>query len=151
MRRQDKEQKDAAFLDGVLRESEIMCLALNTGGVPYAVFVHFIYKDGALFVHGANEGRKLDLLRADPRVGFTTAMDVRIVPEKFTTHYRSVSGTGVASFIDDPEEKQVAFAGFADKYQASCPRPVPENMARRMSVVRIDITSLAGKQSPAGP
>ena len=149
MRRKDKERTETEFLHGILNEAEDMCLALNTGEAPYTFFVNFIYLNGALFAHGACEGRKLDLLRADPRVGFTIATGVQVVPEKFTTNYRSLVGTGIANVIEDIEEKKAVFMGFADKYQAACPRPVPQNMADRIAVIKIAIKSLSGKQSLA--
>ena len=147
MRRKDKERTHAEFLTQVLSEAEFLCLALNTDSAPYAVFMNFIYKEGALFVHCAHEGYKLDLLRADARVGFTVATDICVVPEQFTTRYRSVSGTGFASIVDDDEEKQAVFSGFAGKYKAACPDPVPDAMVRRMCVLRITIESMTGKHS----
>ena len=151
MRRQDKEQTDPAFLESVLHEAEEVCLALNTKAAPYAVFVNFIYRDKALFVHCATEGRKLDLLRDDPRVGFTLAAGVQVVPEQFTTLYRSVSGWGEASLVEDPLERQRVFADFAAKYRAACPHPVPEAMSQRIAVLRIAVKSMTGKHSRRKP
>jgi nitroimidazol reductase NimA-like FMN-containing flavoprotein (pyridoxamine 5'-phosphate oxidase superfamily) len=150
MRRKDKERTDAAFLESVLREAETVCLALNTGAAPYALHVNFIYRDNALFMHCAAEGRKLDLLRADPRVGFTLAVDVAVLPERFTTRYRSVNGWGTAFLVEDPGERRAVFAGLAAKYRAACPDPVPEAMSRQIAVLRIDIQAMTGKQSPPG-
>jgi nitroimidazol reductase NimA-like FMN-containing flavoprotein (pyridoxamine 5'-phosphate oxidase superfamily) len=148
MRRKDKERTEAAFLESVLREAETVCLALNTGAAPYALYVNFMYREGALFAHCATEGRKLDLLRADPRVGFTLATDVQVLPELFTTRYRSVSGWGTASIVDDPAERLGVFAGLAAKYRAACPDPVPEAMSRQIAVLRIAIEAMTGKESP---
>ena len=147
MRRKDRERMETGFLESVLNKAEEICLALNTGAAPYAVFVNFIYRNNVLFVHSANEGHKIDLLRADPRVGFTVATDVQVVPERFSTRYSSVSGWGVATLVEDPAERQEVFAGFAAKYQAACPSPVPEAMSRRIAVLRIAIESMTGKQS----
>jgi len=147
MRRKDKEQTETAFLESVLREAGEVCLALNTGAAPYAVFVNFIYRDKALFVHSAPEGYKIDLLRADPRVGFTLAADVEVQPERSTTLYRSVSGWGVASLVEDPAEREAVFAGLAAKYRAACQSPVPESLSRRTAVLRIAIESMTGKHS----
>jgi len=151
VRRKDREQIEATFLESVLHEAEYACLALNTGAAPYAVCVNFIYRDKALFVHSATEGHKLDLLRADPRVGFTLAVDVQVVPDQFTTWYRSVSGWGVVSLVEDEAERQAVFAGFAAKYRAACPSPVPESMSRRIAVLKVAVESVTGKHSRGKP
>lgn len=121
---------------------------MNTGSAPYPLFLHFVHKDGFLYLHCAHEGRKLDLLRADPRVGFTACTEVRVLRETFSTHYRSVCGVGTVEAVTDPAELHAALAAVADKYEAACPRPTPRAMLARMAVLRIRITAITGKHSP---
>lgn len=46
----------------------------------------------------------MDLIRKNPRVGFSAYADVRIIREKATTTFRSVCGTGTAIIVEDKEE-----------------------------------------------
>ena len=146
MRRKDRERTDAAFMAQVLAEAEELYVGFNTGGAPYVLPLNFAHVDNALYIHCAVEGRKLDLLRADPRVGFTAAAGVVIVREKFTTRYRSVCGTGRAVIIEEPQAKQRALDSISSRYDALCPRPAPEKMLARTTVIRIDIEELSGKE-----
>lgn len=146
MRRNDRERTDKAFMDQVLAEAEELWVGFNTGGAPYVLPLNFAHVDNCLYMHCAVEGRKLDLIRQDPRVGFTTAAGVEIIREKFTTRYRSVCGTGRAVILEDAAEKQKALDAISERYQALCPRPAPEKMLARTLAIRIDIEELTGKE-----
>lgn len=82
---------------------------------PYVVTTDYGYEavDGVLtfFIHGAPAGRKLDLIRQDPHVGFSLEAETSLwVPPEahnynYSTTYRSVIGTAIAEIIADPGEK----------------------------------------------
>lgn len=147
MRRKDRERTEKAFLDQVLAEAEELWVGFNTGGAPYVLPLNFAHVDGSLYLHCAVEGRKLELIRQDPRVGFSTAAGIVIVREKFTTRYRSVCGVGRAVILEDAAERQRALDIISERYQALCPRPASEKMLARTAVIRIDIEEITGKES----
>ncbi|MDF7639389.1 pyridoxamine 5'-phosphate oxidase family protein [Lactobacillus sp. ESL0791] len=82
---------------------------------PYVVTTDYGYEyvDNVLrfYIHGAPAGRKLNLIREDPHVGFNLEADANLWrPQKehdynFTTNYESVVGTALAEEVDDPREK----------------------------------------------
>ena len=146
MRRKDRERTDKVFMDKVLAEAEELWVGFNTGDAPYVLPLNFAHVEGCLYVHCAVEGRKLELIRKDPRVGFTTAAGVQVIRENFSTRYRSVCGTGRAVILDDPEDKRRALDAISERYQALCPRPAPEKMLARTLAIRIDIEELSGKE-----
>ena len=92
MRRTEREITDRAFMDQVLEDALEMYVAWNTPASPYVIPLNYVYYKDCLFFHCALEGRKLELLRSDPRVGFTTAVDIAV--DGTTTRYRCVCGTG---------------------------------------------------------
>lgn len=145
----DRFRDDRGFIDGVLNDADDMVVALNDGdGAPYAFPVNFVLLGGALYIHTAFAGKKMDLLRRNPRVGFTAYVDVRIIREKATTSFRSVCGTGTASVVEDREEKRAALDAITVRYKSLCPRPAPDSMIDRVAIIRIDIGSLMGKYAP---
>lgn len=145
MRRTEREMRDPAFMRAVLEEAGELALALNTGGAPYALLVNHVLYNGDLYFHCAGEGRKMDLFLADPRVGFTAAVDIRV--EGTTTRYRSVCGTGRAELVTDPEHKIAVLKALARKFRAPCHFPLSENELAATAVVRIHIEAQTGKHS----
>ena len=147
----DRFRADRDFIDGVLNDADDMVVALNDGdGAPYAFPVNFGYDSAGnvLYFPGAAEGRKMDLIRKNPRVGFSAYADVRIIREKATTTFRSVCGTGTAIIVEDKEEKRTALDAITVRYKSLCPRPAPDSMINRVAIIRIDIDSLMGKYAP---
>lgn len=149
MGRKDRFREDWDFLEGVLNDAEDMALALNDGdGAPYVFPVNYVLVGKALYVHTAFTGKKMDLIRRNPRVGFTAYVDVRILREKATTAFRSVCGTGTAYIVEDRDEKRLALDAVTVRYRSLCPRPAPDAMINRVAIIRIDIETLMGKHAP---
>ena len=135
----DRFRADRDFIDGVLNDGD---------GAPYAFPVNFVLLGDALYIHTAFTGKKMDLIRKNPRVGFSAYVDVRIIREKATTTFRSVCGTGTAAIVEDKEEKRTALDAITVRYKSLCPRPAPDSMINRVAIIRIDIDSLMGKYAP---
>lgn len=132
----------------VLRDAEVIWLAWNAEGAPYMVPVNFIFYEGCIYFHCAPEGRKMDLLRADPRVSFSTALDIAV--EKTTTRYRSVCGHGTTTVIEDDAVKNDFLKAFAARFKAPCTFPVSPQKFALTRVLRIDIEEITGKHSHPG-
>ena len=109
MRRKEREIKDAVVIHQLLSQASICRLAIHDEPFPYIVPMNYGYADGAIFFHCATEGRKLDLLRKNNKVGFEIECDSEVVKGavscQWTTRYRSVIGTGEIEFIDDVKGK----------------------------------------------
>ena len=117
MRKSDREVTDVSEKMAVLLRCRYFTLALQTDGAPYLVPLNF----GAelrgselfLYFHCAKEGTKLDLLRAEPAVGFSAANLLRVfnngtAPCGYTSDYESVCGTGIARVLEKEEEREHA-------------------------------------------
>jgi nitroimidazol reductase NimA-like FMN-containing flavoprotein (pyridoxamine 5'-phosphate oxidase superfamily) len=147
MRRADRLVTDRAAIDDVLRCADVLHLAMAGVGGPYVVPVNFGYDGERIWIHCAEEGRKLDLLAEDPRVCFEACVDVRIVPGKrcgWGARFRSVVGFGTATLVDDPAEKARGLGVLIEHYSGR-PDVVPLEKADDVAVLRIDILSITGK------
>ncbi len=124
MRRTDR-QRDKAFAYRVIDACEYGVVSFATGGAPYCVPLSLVRIGDDLFFHCAMEGRKLDLLRADPRVCAAFVTDTRPVYEagknSFTTYFKSAVVTGTAFEVTDPAQKTAAL-------RALCEKLTPEGM-----------------------
>ncbi len=151
MRRKDKEITDKTLMEDILNRSELVRLAMVDGGEPYVVTLNYVYKDNALYIHSAPEGRKIDILRRNNRVAFTVDTDVSLYLGKeacdCTTHYKSVFGTGEAFFVEGLEEKAHALDWLMVKHGGQGNNAYPESLLGRTAILRIAIESLTGKKS----
>ena len=148
MRNTEREMTDIEFMHTVLRDAQEIYIAMNSAGAaPYVLPVNHIFHDGCIYFHCATEGRKLDLLRADPTVGFSTAVDIAV--DGTTTRYRSVCGTGIAEVVEEGgmELKNTMLEIFAARFKAPCRFPVSPKILDRVNIMRIRIESLTGKWS----
>ena len=146
MRRTDRECLEPSFLNDVLQRAEDLSLAFSTEDYPYVIPLNFALMDGALYMHCATEGRKLDLLAQDSRVGFTAQVDVTVDSVHKTTWYKCVYGTGHAALVTDAALKEKALQAISRKYRSCCPVPTAPAMLERTGILRVDIISLTGKQ-----
>lgn len=150
MRRQDKEIKDTAEIDDIIRRAEVCHIGFADGGEPYIVPVNFGYRDGQIFFHCARTGRKLEIIRRNNRVCFEIDIDhemaINDMACEWGFRYKSVMGTGRAFIIDDYDEKcralDVIMTHYTEKYFT-----YREDGVADIYIVRIDIESLSAKQA----
>lgn len=151
MRRQDKEIKDPALLRRILADAVVCRVAMCDGDRPYLVPLTFVLDGDALFFHSAAHGRKLDVLRRNPRVCFEVDEEVAVVQHaeacSVGMRFRSVLGTGRAAFVDGAAEKARVLQAFAKKYAPKADARLPSHEVEKTVVVRIAIEGLTGKRS----
>ena len=115
MRRSDREVTEVADIEGIIRRCQVCRLAMVDGDAPYVVPLNFGYAlDTAarrleLAFHGALEGRKVDVLRRDPRVCFEMDIPHGLLDlggGRFSYRFESVIGSGRAVFAESHAEKR---------------------------------------------
>ncbi|MBM6775175.1 pyridoxamine 5'-phosphate oxidase family protein [Olsenella profusa] len=76
---------------------------------PYAVPLSYVFDGEKLYFHCARSGHKLDALRRNPRASLCVVDQDQVMPEEFTTYFRSVIVFGtVRELTDDVERRAVA-------------------------------------------
>lgn len=101
----------------VLEKAEYGTLAtVGEGNVPYAVPINFVYVNDAVYFHCATEGHKLDNIRYNDNVCFSVVDSVELMPEKFSTKFRSVMIFGKICIVEDPQEKRKGISAIAEKF-----------------------------------
>ena len=74
------------------------------GGYPYAVPLSYGYDGEKLYFHCAKAGHKLDAIRRSPKVSFCVIDQDRVVPEEYTTYFRSVIVSAPCGFWRMPKK-----------------------------------------------
>ena len=95
--------------------SGVLALA-GDDGYPYAVPMSYVYDGAKLYFHCAKSGHKLDAIRRNCKASFCVIDQDQIVPEEYTSHFRSVIVFGTIRILEDVQEKRTAIEKLACKY-----------------------------------
>ena len=156
--RRSKQQLSESACREILTQGRECVLALAasdaTDGFPYAVPVNYALRespDGVLhlLIHCAPVGAKLDAIASDPRASVCVIAQGDVVPEEFTTHFRSVVAFGRARLVEDGEARHAALRALAAKYCPELPEEsIETEIARFPHAAIIDVTleRVTGKQ-----
>lgn len=152
MRRSDKEVRDRQAADAVIRESRVCRLGLVDGDSAYVVPVCFGYDGESVFFHGAREGRKMDLLRHNPRVcvefDIVDGVEPAGKPCGWGVRYHSVIAGGRAEVLEEPAEKRAALNRIMAQYGGGDgPHAYPDKMLEHTAVVRVPLEHVTAKHS----
>ena len=106
MRRKKQQLSERDSKDVLLRRTFGVLAVTGDEGYPYAVPLSYVFDEKAnkIYFHCAKSGHKLDALRQEEKVSFCVVDQDEIVPERFTTHYRSVIVFGKIRVIEEGEE-----------------------------------------------
>ncbi|MBQ5952326.1 MAG: pyridoxamine 5'-phosphate oxidase family protein [Lachnospiraceae bacterium] len=155
MRRQEKEVKDLNEIEKILENCKILNLAIHDGEYPYAITVNGVaVRNGDTFdvyFHGANEGKKVDLLKKNNKVSFITYGMTRVVQgEKIcgdTREFASVWGIGDVEFLQSDEDKAFGMRSMLSHLGDSRQMPFDPARFARINVYKIHVKELTCKRS----
>ena len=117
---------------------------------PYGVPMGYAYKDNALYFHCMPKGHKLDAMKKHNKVSFTIIEKDTIVPEEYTSYFRSVIVFGRFSMVEDLEEKHKIVDYLVEKYSPGLEEGVHELFEKRiawMGAFKVDIDHVSGKEA----
>ena len=87
--------------------SGVLALA-GDNDYPYAVPISYVYDEGKIYFHCAKSGHKLDAVNRKAKVSFCVIDQDQIVPEEYTSYFRSVIVFGTMRILTDDSEKRYA-------------------------------------------
>jgi nitroimidazol reductase NimA-like FMN-containing flavoprotein (pyridoxamine 5'-phosphate oxidase superfamily) len=150
MRRKDKEITDEKVIEEIIAKAQICRIGLSMEGEPYVFPVNFGYRDRCLYFHSAQQGRKIEMIKKNPRVCFQMETDVELIPTEkacdWSIKYRSVIGYGKASFLNNRAEMKEALDTIMSHYSDRNFIYSEESLSS-VCIVCIHIESLTGKNS----
>ena len=136
----------------VLERSTAGVLALiGDGGCPYAVPLSYVWLDGSVYFHFALAGHKLDAVRRCEKASFCVIVQDQIVPEEYTTHFRSVIAFGRVRELTDEAERRTAALALARKYHPGDSEEHRQSYLDRswasLCLLELRVEHLTGKQA----
>lgn len=149
--RRAKQQLDMTICEQILNRCNTGILAVTgDDGYPYTVPLNYVYADGRLYFHCAMAGHKLDAIRRCDKVSFCVVDQDTVVPEEYTTYFRSVIVFGRAHVVEDEAEKCRTIGLLAKKYHPTDTPDGREAAIRsaftRMYMVQITPEHISGKE-----
>ena len=151
MRRIRQQLGDAECV-GILEKNTSGTLAvLGDGDYPYAVPLSYVYYDNTIYFHCAKSGHKLDAIREHDKVSFCVIDQDAVVPQEYTTYFRSVIVFGRARKIEEQDEMRRAIEILAEKYY---PDDSQDNRNvfidkefSALCMIKIEIEHMTGKEA----
>lgn len=153
--RREKLITDIDTVIEILEKSKVLHLGLVDGDEPYVVPMNYGYTmdDGklTLWLHGATQGRKYDIIKKNPKVFFEMECDLQPfegdVACKYGISYTSLMGRGTAVIVEDSQEKQDALT-FLMKTQTGMDYEFNDKLASVVGIIRIDVIDYTAKHRP---
>jgi len=156
LRRADKAITDLDTLRGIVDKAPVLRLGMVDEGEPYVVPVNFARDGDDVWVHSAQSGRKLECLRRNPSV--CVEVDELLGIERgsdtdpctgWTSRYVSVIAFGAAEIVDNRREKLRGLGHIMRKYSGRDDWEYSEKQVEETAVIRIRLSAMTGKRSPA--
>ena len=155
MTKRERQITDEGQITAILDTARVLHLGLAVDNEPYVVPMNYGYtmENGklVLYLHSAQKGKKLDMMRANPRVFFEIDCDLMPfegkVPCQYGLVYSSVMGRGTATIVEDVEEKKKAMP-FLMKTQTGKDFTFEDRLVSIVAVIRIDVEEYTAKLRP---
>ena len=121
------------------------------GGYPYAVPLSYVYHDGKIFFHCAKSGHKLDAIRRNLKASFCVIGQDQVMPQEYTTYFRSVIAFGKVRILEDDAEKWDALRLLAKKYYPEAGAQAHDDAIRHdyapVCIVELIVEYMTGKEA----
>ena len=153
MRRKDREVRDKTAIEAFIAKEQILRVAFYDDGDIYIVPVNYGYTYEndrySFYFHGAKAGRKYELSKARPTVGFEIDGAYQLLSGetacKFTAHFQSVIGTGTLEIVEDMEEKKRGLNALMQQISRQSQWSYSDKMLEAVAVFRLDVQKLSCK------
>ena len=153
LRRRDKELKNEDELKAILSETKYVTVAMSLDDWPYLVTLSHGYdaERNCIYFHCAREGKKVDVLRTNPRV-WGQAMVDNSYQQGFCDHlYKTLQFRGTVIFVEDQTEKEYALRVMIRHLDEDPEKIIVEQITPqstgRILVGRIDFDYMSGKKA----
>ncbi|MBD3949708.1 pyridoxamine 5'-phosphate oxidase family protein [Tuanshanicoccus lijuaniae] len=155
MRRSDRLITDVEEIKTILDSVKFLHCGLFDEEYPYVVPLHYGYEyddendKWTFYMHGAPEGKKVDLIKQNGKV--CLQIDTDVIPvdggEVACMHgalFKSVMAFGHARLLETPEEK-IAALQVLMTHQVGREFPFNEKMVGYVAVIKVEVDTLTAK------
>lgn len=153
MRRIDREIRDPQGIREILESCQVMRIGFYDGQEVYVLPLNFGFEERqgqyTFYFHGAGEGRKIDLIRSHPHVGFETDTAYRIHEAEeacgYSAGFASIIGNGTMEMLPGPVEKKHGLRRIMAQVTGRDNWDFPEEMLKRTAVFCLKVEKMSAK------
>lgn len=148
IRRKDRALPEAEAYRILAQGGDGVLATWGGDGYPYAVPMNHVLADGALYLHCAQSGHRLENLAHCDKVSYCVVTGREVLPAELSTQYESAVVFGTATRVEDPAEKRRGLLALLRRF---APEHMEHGLAElekdfgRTAVLRIDIHRITGK------
>ena len=149
MRRKDRERDEEFALEVIDSAPYGVVSLVDEAGEPYCIQLNLVRVDRDLYFHSALEGRKVDIIRNNPKACVAFADNVLPAMDQFTIGYDSAIVKGVVTEITEDEEKIEALRQISLRYCPTNMGKFDEAIKRSLKICgifKIRMDEITGKQ-----
>ena len=155
MTKRELQITDPQQILAILDTAKVLRLGLAVDNEPYIVPMNYGYimEDGklTLYLHSGLKGKKLDMIRMNPRVFIELDCDLTPFesekPCQYGLSYSSIMARGTAHIVEDVEEKMAAMTALM-KTQTGRDFSFNERLVSMVAVIRVDVSEYTAKHRP---
>ena len=117
---------------------------------PYTVPLSYVYHNDRILFHSAISGHKVDAIIKNNKASFCVIDQDIIVPEKYTTCYRSVIAFGKVRILNKDTEKRSAIELLTEKYSPDHTEGGQKEIEQafsRFCMIELTIEHMTGKEA----
>jgi len=140
-------------MEDIINRCEVCYLGIvDENHMPYVLPFNFGYAGNTVYLHSAQEGRKMDIMRKNNHVCIAFSIDniLRFTNEEvacsYGMKYRSVQVFGKVEFIEDYDEKIRIMNIIMEKYTGKKFSYNPPSV-REVAVYKVVAEKMTGRQS----
>lgn len=152
MRRKDREITDTNTIETFIAKEQILRIAFYDEGDIYIVPINYGYsydEQYTFYFHGAKAGRKYELAKKTPAVGFEIDGDYTLLTGEtacdFSAAFQSVVGTGTLSIVENTEEKIRGLNAIMKQTTSKAEWDYSNEMLETVAVFRLDVDKMSCK------
>ena len=150
MRRFKQQLTEEESINVLDRNKTGILAVIGDEGYPYTVPINYVYADGKIFMHSATTGHKIDAIRTCDKASFCVIDADDVVPQDYSTNFRSVIAFGRVRIVENEDEKLASLRLLGDKYNPNQPEALEREIAHgfsRLHMIEFEIEHMTGKQS----
>ncbi len=153
MRRSDREITDSKIIEEFIAGEQILRIAFYDDGDLYIVPVNYGYlcedDQYTFFFHGAKAGRKYELAKQNPTVGFEIDGNYKLQEGElacdYSVFFQSVIGAGRLSLVSEKTEKIHGLNLLMKQTTQKAEWTYSEEMLEAVAVFKLDVNKMACK------
>jgi nitroimidazol reductase NimA-like FMN-containing flavoprotein (pyridoxamine 5'-phosphate oxidase superfamily) len=153
MRRKDREISNMEDIIAIIKKCDVCQLAIFDQEYPYIVPLNFGYSydgtDMELYFHGANAGKKMELISRNNKAGFEMDCSHTLITGDeacdYTMEYESVCGNGIIELLEG-EDKIKGLTFLMKQYSPEETFQFNEKHVNAVAVYKLKVNSITGKR-----